>query len=225
MHTDCRENYYVVEDRVYGTRLEYIGREGVAATETVTTSVRDAFNYPQSVTFASQPTAPYVAWSDPSNGGTREWLAPLKIIRQDGGATSTEPGAGLTHLLVAQGYGFNIPPNATITAIAVDVWRYVVNGNATNYVIDAVVKLIKPGGALSATNKAWIGDVYKWTGTIDVPEISRYGLAGDLWGETWTPAMINHGDFGVAIAATTTSPAGTCAPAIDFVGIRVTYTI
>ena len=42
---------------------------------------------------------------------------------------------------------------------------------------------------------------------------------------TRAQAEVVVGDFGVAIAATTTSPAGTCAPAIDFVGIRVTYTV
>lgn len=223
MAVDCYKAYASENLSTTGARLEYIGPEGTAQTMTVMTAVNDSLNYPLPTTSGSQPTQPYVAWSDPSNGGTKEWLVPLKIIRQDGGATSTAPGAGLTHLLVAQGYGFNIPPNAKIVSIAADVYRYVLDGDAGNYVIDASVNLIKPGGILSAQNKAWIGEVYKWTGTINVPEISRYGSAGDLWGEVWTPEMINHGDFGVAIAATVTGE--TAAPAIDFVGIRVTYQV
>lgn len=224
MAVDCYKTYLSENLITTGTRIEYIGPEGVETTATIRTAELDSLNYPPPVTDASSPTSPYAAWSDNSNGGTKEWIAPMKIVRQDGGATITGAGAGLTHLLKAQGYGFNIPVNARIVSIAVDVYRYVIGGDSSNYVIDASVNLIKPGGALSADNKAWIGDVYKWTGTMDALEISRYGdSTGTLWNEVWTPEMINHGDFGAAISATVTGP--NAKPAIDFVGIRVTYQV
>ncbi len=221
LRCDCKKAYYALDSRKAGARLEYIGPEGAPGTTEVITAVARRAQFPPPITTPSRPTMPYVAENDASTG-TRAWLQPLRVLRQDGGACLAEPGTGETNLLLVSGYGFNIPVNATITKVDVVCWRYAADTDANNYVVDKTLRLILPGGALSAVNAAH-GPGVKWGGTLMEPEMVTYSSAN--WGESLTPEMINHGDFGVALAAETTGPNGTCRPGVDHVGVRVYYTV
>lgn len=64
-------------------------------------------------------------------------------------------------------------------------------------VLDKRVSLINAAGGFGATNKA---DLATYWPTVDT--VAVYGGAGDLWGETLTPAIVNDVDFGVMLQAT-----------------------
>ncbi len=140
---------------------------------------------------------PYHAGSG-SNGtgtGTEAWTDPGNI---------TAPGAPyayvtLYHLHIysnyLQGtqYGFNIPADATITGIEVNINRMSESRNPN--VVDNVVSLEKDG-SIVGDNKADL--VTAWPTVFTV---ATYGGEGDLWGTTWLASDINSPDFGVALAA------------------------
>lgn len=115
------------------------------------------------------------------------------------------------HYLKATGFGFAIPPDATIDGILVEIERSSTLISATQ---DSSVKLVKAGtagGAERATGGTWpTSDAY-----------ASYGGPTDLWGQTWTPADINASTFGVAVAA---SAALAATGRIDHVRITVYWT-
>lgn len=207
-----------VGERTLGARLEFIGPEPMSAGSVlVSTAHDDATLFPPPVTGTATPTAPYAAWSDASSG-TIAWDAPQKVLHQDGGYCRAAAGAGETNLLKVQGFRFNIPGTATITGIQVIVYcKATAKDVGTNVVDDAVLKLIKADGSLSASNFADAGNWWEVTA-----EPMSHGGTNSKWGETWTPADINSGEFGVALAVT---QAGTAIAMVDFIGVRVYYSV
>ncbi|MBI4614481.1 MAG: tail fiber domain-containing protein [Planctomycetes bacterium] len=80
-------------------------------------------------------------------------------------------------------------------------------------VVDASVRIVK-GGAISGAEKA---SASPWP-TVDT--YTSYGGPADLWGLAWTPADVNSGSFGVAIAATVSGSTAST----DHIRITVYYT-
>lgn len=213
----------------FGARLERVGDAGTMEGVAVSTSFT-AVGYARPYTDGTVPTDPGFAFDDASLG-TLAWDHPLRILKQDGSpayATSvTATGTQTTHYLKATAYGFNIPPTATITMVAVTGYTVVVNNDASNEVRTAQIHLIKPDGTLSSGVS---GETGLWSGTIWAPGRSVFiSTTPTGWG--WaglTPADINHGGFGVAVAATLTNPSFGSAvlkAGVDYIGIEVTYTI
>ena len=146
-------------------------------------------NSPGSV--ASVAEAPYDAfkcgWLNPGNAAASDGAyASITDKKFDTGANS--------HVLYATGFGFTIPLTATITGIELHYERYYSAGGIS----DALVQIVK-GGTRGGDNKS-TGSAWNGTDTV-----VTFGGAADLWGQTWTPAEINAGDFGIAVAATATS--------------------
>lgn len=111
-------------------------------------------------------------------------------------------------------FGLDVPPTAIITGIEVTVERSDPDQNTADYSVKIIKYDIITGDERST------GAAYT---SFDSDEI--FGNAGDLWGEFWTPDMINDNGFGIAIAAQRINGStGTTNGRIDNVSITVYYT-
>jgi hypothetical protein len=118
--------------------------------------------------------------------------------------------------LTAYNFGFNVPANAVIEGITVDVLG-LPDQNGT--VRDCTIALRRDNlnnlfGNNMALNTPW---------NVNQP-LHSYGGADDLWGLAWTPADVNSPDFGTYIKLQNTSPASHTVD-IDAVYITVNYSI
>jgi Tfp pilus assembly protein PilV len=166
---------------------------------------------------ASGPIAPTTAINN-SGVGTVSWTTPAGAL-VSGGTTADAALSNAnptSQYLWATGFstGLSVPTGATILGIEVHVFR---KASAANAIVDNQVRLIKPSGALSASDRA--DTTTKWaTGTTNI----QYGSANDLWGESWTPNDFKSANFGVAFSAkSTVSPNRTAS--VDFITVTVTY--
>ena len=123
-------------------------------------------------------------------------------------ATRTRP-------LILTGYGFDIPTNAAVTGVAVEIWRGSPN-SATAGIQDGLVRL--QSGASTSLSRAKLD---KWPGVLFS---TTYGGQYDVWGVPWIPSMINASSFGVYMYA---QRYGTNddTPRVGQVAITVHYTI
>ena len=161
---------------------------------------------------ASQgPLSPSAASTSDSNGGTADWTNPTNILTDNGAVASAGTGFEATsYLLLATGFGFDIPTGATVDGILVEWDRNYTGISAA----DSSVRLLKAGtptGGDKSVGAAWPSS----------SAYAGYGGSSDLWGTTWTPAEVNASDFGAAIAALI---GATSNAAVDHVRITVTYT-
>lgn len=128
-------------------------------------------------------------------------------------ATAALTSATVSVNLVATGFGFSIPTDATVRGIQVE-WEKKVSAGTTAF--DNSIRVVK-GGSIGATDKS---SATAWA-TSDTWE--SYGGGSELWGESWTPSDINSSNFGVALSARNTS--GTSRTfSVDSVRIRIFYT-
>jgi len=111
-------------------------------------------------------------------------------------------------------FGLDVPPTAIITGIEVTVERSDPAQNTADYSV-RIIKYDIVTGEERSTGAAYT--------SFDSDEI--FGNAGDLWGEFWTPDMINDNGFGVAISAQRIDgSSGTTSGRIDNISITVYYT-
>jgi hypothetical protein len=120
---------------------------------------------------------------------------------------------GSSEYLVVDGLGLGIPAGATIRGISATVARE----SEGTLVEDLAVRLVR-AGVIQSTDRA---DPGRW---LSVLVYATYGGATDLWGGTWTPADINHPDFGLAFAVQRTSGPGDIAY-VDHVRVIVQYDV
>lgn len=108
---------------------------------------------------------------------------------------------------------FDIPADAIITGIQVDIERSDPNQNTADFSI-RILKYDMITGDEKSTGEAYAAtDTYK-----------TFGGTSDLWGEFWTPDMINDAGFGVVISAQRISGNnGQTNGRIDDVSITVFY--
>ncbi|HET7544182.1 MAG TPA: hypothetical protein VFK05_30135 [Polyangiaceae bacterium] len=116
--------------------------------------------------------------------------------------------------LVADHFQLALPADARIEGIEVTVRRAADNADAA---VDDSVRLIK-GSHLSATD---LSSPEKWRAG-PFSEVT-YGGASENWGETWTAADLNQGDFGVSLSARYTQTAGNARAYVDLIAMRVHY--
>jgi len=133
-------------------------------------------------------------------------------------ATANNLGAGAnSDYLVATGYNFNIPANATITGIGVSINRY----GPQNFTIgcrDNSLYLVKNNVIqTSGTNKA--------SGTQWPNSFQSASYTSDLWNLTWNVSDINNSNFGVALSVHSNRYLTVMAPQVDYMQITVSYTV
>ncbi|MBI3509229.1 MAG: T9SS type A sorting domain-containing protein [Bacteroidetes bacterium] len=110
-------------------------------------------------------------------------------------------------------FGFNIPWNAEIKGIEVDVTGFC---NMASAVLDCTIVLRQNSVSLSGNNQS---NYLPWSTTNSE---RSYGGPNELWGLTWSPGDINSQDFGTYIKVynpTLSSPI----ISVDCVSMTVTY--
>ncbi len=135
------------------------------------------------------------SFEDDNTVGTVEWDDPSFAETSDD-SDAVALSDGISHYLKVTGFGFNLPSNAQINGILVEIEK---QGSQTagHHSEDSEIKIIK-GGTIGSTNK---GTTTYWPAS---DTYVSHGNSTDLWGETWTASDINDVDFGVAISANTT---------------------
>src|SRR5581483_11714172 len=125
-----------------------------------------------------------------------------------------------TDYLDVKNLGFNIPSNATINGVYVDVSDYAVSRDDDSSVCDNVIQLIE-GGVAQGANKAWTC----WTYPDFPPDDTYYGSSSDLWGLSLTPADVNSSNFGVRVQGSSVIYTYNVKAGVDFVTVTVYYTV
>lgn len=151
-------------------------------------------------TLSDDATVGTVAFSNVANAGLSDDIYATVILLL----------SQVSHYLKAQGFGFQIPPDAIILGIVVEIERSASLGASIQ---DSSVKLVK-AGVIGGTEKA---SVSNWP-TSDA--YATYGSSSDVWGQAWTPVDINLSTFGIAIAVTALAGATV---SIDHLRITVYY--
>ena len=122
--------------------------------------------------------------------------------------------------LFLSNFGFAIPTAATINGVEVVVERsYTTTG--TRVVSSGRVGLQSNGTAIGTSD-----NTLTFPATTDAT--ATYGGAANIWGTTaatLNPTIINNTLFGIRIRATATGSSGTATARIDFVTVKVYYTI
>lgn len=165
-------------------------------------------NNPSSV---SEATNTYNPWTNLNN----------ILASDDTYASVTFPQAAangdyFSNYIVAKGFGFNIPADATITGIKIEVEK---KANAANGIIDQAVYLTANGGTPGSTPPSDASSNTAW-GTAD--SYSVYGGPTSLWGTAWTPAQINSANFGFIYSVRSFGSTNTAS--IDHIRATVYYT-
>lgn len=161
------------------------------------------------------PLHPTTTATADDTGADGTWEDPQNIFSNNGSTANsffldTNP---FTSPLYGGTFGFNIPSNAIIDGILLEV-----EISSSNRLDEpsSVIKLTKAGSE--------VGDNKAGTGTA-VSNVYSYGGSSDLWGTTWTPAEINAAGFGSSLDYTYTSSPNDFSISIDFVRITVYWHI
>lgn len=163
--------------------------------------------------FSSGPKYPTVTDTTDDVGSDGTWADPQNIFADDGNVASSfflnPPSSILTQDLNGNTFGFNIPDNAIIDGIVLEMEVTFSNRWANGF------------GGMNLT-KAGVnaGDNKDGTATVS-SGVYTYGGASDLWGTTWTPADINDDGFGFNFWATYTSSPNDFSISIDYARITV----
>ena len=121
--------------------------------------------------------------------------------------------------LEVKDFDFNIPAEATVQGIEVQIERRSSDVTHMAPLRDYVVKLVK-NGSIVGDNRA-TGTDYPGEDTVE-----NHGGPADLWGSSWTPADINGHNFGAVLAVKKYGHLGGHVYAlVDQVRIRVTYSV
>lgn len=155
-------------------------------------------------TLASTAGVGSVAWTNPGNA----------VSSNDVYATASLGDSQQTVWLTTLNWSFAIPDTASIRGIIVTVEKKQ-DEVADASVTDASIKL---------WNNAAVGDDKASTNSWQISDTETlYGASDDLWGYSWTPALINAATFGVAISAQCATAGENGVASIDAVSITVWY--
>ncbi len=153
-----------------------------------------------------------------SGGGGTAWSNPTRVTANDNSSASVAgTGTAFDQSLYATGYGFSIPSNATILGIQVTIGRYASSGGGGGNIRDNLVQLIQNGSVGGNNNGA---TTTSWPTSETA---ANYGSTTDLWGSTWTPALINASNFGVALRVNNSSTFTSRTAYVDYITVTVTY--
>jgi len=152
-----------------------------------------------------------------TDGGGKAWSNITSVLSLDGSYAS----CAVTKNSVSQwakpyNFGFTIPGDATITGIIMRVTRYRQN-TSSDKITDTQVFLMDTGrngkGANYAAGAEWSESV----------ETVNFGGPADMWGTTWTPAEINHENFGTMLECENDSSSSDTSAYIDYFEVSVYY--
>lgn len=145
--------------------------------------------------------------------GTVAWTSPSNILTSNDTRASAALTAGqTTQRLLATGFNFNIPSDATIVGITAEVER---SASLGSHIIDQSIILLKNLSFVG--NNSGSGSFWPTTDAY-----ATYGGSSDLWGTTWTPQEVNASGFGLLVRAA----CGTAATAmVDHVRMTITYSL
>lgn len=147
-----------------------------------------------------------VAWSNVNNVKVEDGVQATSGLIGPGG------GGGVPNQLNATNFGFAIPSTAVIDGIKLEAK---VQGPGNDSFGGAGgVYLLYNGGATLASNNPNAGSAWP-----SILTWITYGSATSLWGKVWTPADINHANFGASLSASLGS--GTGGVSIDAVRVTV----
>lgn len=119
-------------------------------------------------------------------------------------------------LITISGFGFNIPSNAQIDGIQVEILKFVSQPVTTIH--DSIVQLAKGGVPVGLNLKS--SNQWQMTGSSNY---EVYGDSTNLWDTTWTPAEINAPGFGLILQLSNGNIDQTAQ--IDHVRMTVYYTL
>lgn len=163
------------------------------------------------IAYTSGPKYPTATSTTNGTGTDSQWANPANIFADDGSnATSSFLNTIFqTQDLNGNTFGFNIPSNAVIDGIVLEME------------VPTAIRWANGNGGMHLT-KAGVNAGDNKDGTASVSSnVYTYGAADDLWGTTWTPAEINANGFGFNFWATFTSSPNDFSIAIDYVRITV----
>ncbi len=132
--------------------------------------------------FVNNASIGQVAWTQLADAGASD----------DQRARAALQAGQVTNYLKATGFGFNVPANAAIGGVVVEVEHSA--KNLITSIKDKSIKLVK-GGSIVGQNRVLSPN---FLSTSDDPK--QYGSSTDMWGVTLTPDEINGSDFGVVVA-------------------------
>lgn len=146
--------------------------------------------------------------------GFGTWTDMTNVYASDNAYATAVVGSSTSPILVPGGFGFNIPANATIDGIKVEIEHRASTASALQY---AVIQLDSDGGRTS-----------DFSGNAVLPGADTYVAFGGptnlLGGAWWTPEDINNGDLVVRISVQRAVGSGSYTAYIDHVRITVYYT-
>lgn len=157
-------------------------------------------------------TAPTAATNDSAVGDT-DWTNPTNAEVADGVYATVSESGTVSHYLKVSGFGFNIPANATITGITVQILRHGSTGGASSGADNSVKLAIAGtiGGNEKASATAWPG----------ADTTATYGSSSDLWGLSLAPSDVNNANFGVGLSVVNNG--ATFTASVDQITIQVSY--
>lgn len=159
------------------------------------------------------PNLPTVGTTDASLG-LLAWANADRITAGDGESASAAgmPTGSPTVLLIGKGFGFAIPPDATIDGITVEIVRSSIGSRCG----DVLVSLLSDG-LVDGDNRADFTTVWPATAAA-----KAYGGPTDLWGLALTPADVNDPEFGVGVQCVK-AIAGPGGARVDYLSVTVHY--
>lgn len=150
-------------------------------------------------------------WTNPQNAAASDNSYATIAITSSSQTTPYHKSAG---------FGFNVPTDAIINGIEVNLERAQTTANcfydeSASIMKDGVTPILSSNRAVSNPKTYWpTTDTYK-----------TYGGPTDLWNQTWTPAEINNSGFGFGIYARKLCSGSMRYARIDNVSIKVYYTL
>jgi hypothetical protein len=152
------------------------------------------------------PTVTAGGWTNPNNIFVRDFQYASKVVLANSNSANN----------VTSGFGFSVPPSATVVGILLTVYRSDITGFGD--LSDHTIQLRNSSGAIG-NNKADLID--DWP---PGPSIATYGGASDVWGiSSPTGATVDDTAFGTLIAVHNSNSDSSETPGLDFVSITVYY--
>lgn len=157
-------------------------------------------------------------------GGTVSWTNPNNAKVEDGlvagcGLIGPGGGGGSPNQLNATNLSFGLPSTAIIDGIKLEVKAQTTTGVAARDDLNNGVYLLFNGGNTTYANTPNKGQTFPTSALTWL----TYGGPTTLWGKNWTPADINHANFGASLSAYPST--ATSAIAIDSIRVTVYYHI
>lgn len=156
------------------------------------------------------PSNPSTAADDASSGDIA-WSNPGNVLASDSAraAASLYAARPMSHVLVASGFGLNVPSGEVIDGVTVTIQRF--QGSASS-LQDQFVGLTT-GGTNEAQASAW----------PTAEATATYGGPTDTFGQSLTPAQVDDPTFGVRLQAVLPAGAPNSAARVNNIQVAVTY--